>query len=531
MKAVTAEQMRRLERESEGLGVSLGQLMENAGLQVAREVWEGLGKRGGAEVVALIGPGNNGGDGLVAARHLASWGAKVAAYLVLPRRPEDPLVAQAQARGVEVVEAAGDDGLTVLHSLLSTADLVLDAVLGTGRRRPLEGVVAEVFRLVARVRSQRPSLRLVALDLPSGLDPDTGEVDPLTPYADVTITLGFPKVGLFLFPGAERVGRLEVVDIGIPEHLAEDFPLDVLDARWARQALPPRPMSAHKGTFGRVLAVVGSVNYIGAAYLACLGAARVGAGYVTLATPASVHPILAGKLTEVTHLPLPEAVSGVFSPDAVAAVRRALGQVEVLLIGCGLGQSPAAEALVRHLLLGDPPVTTPVVLDADALNILARQEGWWQEVRAPAVLTPHPGEMARLLDTPIEEVEQARLTTAQEAARRWGVTVVLKGPFTVIASPEGNLRLSPFANPALATAGTGDVLAGVIAGLMAQGLHPFTAASLGVFLHGAAGEVLRHEVGDAGTLAGDLLPLLPRVIRAIKEGAPLPGVPRGPRAL
>ncbi|MFN3975122.1 MAG: NAD(P)H-hydrate dehydratase [Dehalococcoidia bacterium] len=523
MKVVTAEQMRRLEQQSEALGVSLDTLMENAGLQVARVAWETVGERRGAEVVALIGPGNNGGDGLVAARHLASWGAKVTAYLLVPRPPADPKLALALQQGVEAVEAPGDEQLATLRALLSSAHLVVDAVLGTGKRRPFEGIFAEVFTLVAQISPQRPAPRLLALDLPSGLDADTGAVDPLTPYADITVTLGFPKLGLFLFPGAERVGHLEVVDIGIPEHLAEDVPLDLLDARWARQAFPPRPLSAHKGTFGRVLAVVGSQRYIGAAYLACMGAARVGAGYVTLAAPSGIHPILASKLTEVTHLPLPEAASGVFSPDAVRELRRALGQFEVLLMGCGLGQSPAAEALLRHLLLGETPPNTPLVLDADALNILAHQEGWWEKVRAPAVLTPHPGEMARLLDTTIEEVERNRLHTAQQAARRWGVTVVLKGPFTVVASPEGNLRLSPFANPALATAGTGDVLAGAIAGLMAQGMHPFDAASLGVFLHGAAGEVLRAEAGDAGTLAGDLLPLLPRVIKALKAGTPLPG--------
>ncbi|MCS7207170.1 MAG: NAD(P)H-hydrate dehydratase [Dehalococcoidia bacterium] len=514
--------MRRLERQAEALGITRDTLMENAGLRVAEKVWTMLGKRPGAEVLALIGPGNNGGDGLVAARHLASWGAKVTAYLILPRSPEDAKLTAARQRGVEVVEAPSDEELRTLRTLLARADLVLDAILGIGRRRPFEGLFAEVLDVTVCAQRERPEVRLVALDLPSGLDADTGAVDTHTPYADLTLTLGFPKVGLFRFPGAERVGRLEVVDIGIPEHLAEDIALDLLDARWARHTLPPRPLSAHKGTFGRVLAVVGSPRYIGAAYLACMGAARVGAGYVTLAAPTSIHPILAAKLTEVTHLPLPEAASGVFSPEAVRELRRSASQFEVLLIGCGLGQTPAAEALLRHLLLSETPLHIPMLLDADALNILARQERWWEKLRAPAVLTPHPGEMARLLDSTVEEVEQDRLGTAREASQRWGVTVVLKGPFTVIASPEGNVRLSPFANPALATAGTGDVLAGAIAGLMAQGLHPFDAASLGVFLHGLAGEVARQEIGDAGTIAGDLLPLLPRVIKGLKAGHHLP---------
>ncbi|MBI4234058.1 MAG: NAD(P)H-hydrate dehydratase, partial [Chloroflexi bacterium] len=332
-------------------------------------------------------------------------------------------------------------------------------------------------------------------------------------------TLGCPKLGLFRFPGAERVGRLVVVDIGIPPHLTSDGPLEMISDDWVRQALPPRPLGAHKGSFGRVLVVAGSRNYIGAAYLACTGAGRVGTGLVTLATLASLLPVVASKLTEATYLPLPESIPGIFTPEAARLLRQAAPGYDAVLVGCGLGQDPAAEALVRNAILAEAAPNTPMVLDADALNLLARIPDWWEQVKGPAVLTPHPAELSRLLGRSVRDIEENRLGVAREAAEAWGVVVVLKGAFTVVASPQGRARISPFANPGLATAGTGDVLAGAIAGLQAQGMVPFDAACAGVFLHGAAGELVRQELGDTGTLASDLLGSLPKAIKRIKEGA------------
>jgi NAD(P)H-hydrate epimerase len=362
----------------------------------------------------------------------------------------------------------------------------------------------------------------VAVDVPTGLNSDTGAVDPLTVAADHTVTLGFSKVGLHTYPGARYAGRVQVVDIGIPPALTADLPYELMTASGVRALLPARPPDANKGTFGRVLVVAGSENYVGAAHLAAAGAYRVGAGLVTLACPRSLHPVIASGLTEATYLPLPEEEGGL-ARRAADLVLRAVEGYEVLLVGCGLGQRGATQSFVRALLfslVGEPSPARPaggpaVVVDADGLNALARTPGWWQELKAPAIVTPHPGEMSRLSGRPIPEIQADRLGCAVNCAREWGKTVVLKGAHTVVAAPDGRASLSPFANPALASGGTGDVLAGALAGFLAQGLSPFEAAICGVYVHAAAGEDSRRELGDAGPIAGDLLPLLPCAIKAL----------------
>jgi NAD(P)H-hydrate epimerase len=310
---------------------------------------------------------------------------------------------------------------------------------------------------------------------------------------------------------------LEVVDIGIPASLAEDVPQELITSNWVRGALPKRPLDSHKGTFGRVLVVAGSVSYIGAAYLACQGAARVGAGLVTLAIPRSLQPILAAKLTEATYLPLPEE-EGALSPAASDVILSEASGYQALLVGCGLGQGPDVALLLRQTLLTARYPGVPMVLDADALNIMSRTPEWWLRLRGEAVLTPHPGEMSRLTGKTTEGINTARLSTARERAIQWSKSVVLKGAYTVISSPQGQIRISPFANPGLASGGTGDVLAGAVAGLLAQGLSTFDAASCAVYLHGAAGEQARREMGDTGMVASDLLPRLPLAIKQVKEG-------------
>ena len=366
-------------------------------------------------------------------------------------------------------------------------------------------------------KKRRPALQVIALDLPSGLDADTGTVDPACLHVDNTITLGFPKVGLFNSPGADRAGKISVVDIGIPDYLVAEVPSEVITNEWARSVLPNRPYTANKGTFGRVLVVAGSINYIGAAYLACNGAMRVGAGLVTLATAASLQPILASKLTEVTYLPLPESQSGIISSKAGRLILQELDNYDVLLVGCGLGQSQSVTGLLKTILLRPKPANISVVLDADALNILAKNPNWWQQLTDNAILTPHPGEMSRLSGISIEEVQSDRVGITKDRAQEWQKTVVLKGAYTVIAGPGGQTKISMIANPGLASAGTGDVLTGVIAGLLAQGLAPFEAAACGVYLHGEAGERVRARLGDAGMIASDLLAELPIIIKQLKE--------------
>ncbi len=517
MKIVTAEQMRQIDQECGSIGLPTSVLMENAGKAVAEEVRRILGAIDKQRLLILIGPGNNGGDGLVAARHLHDWGAGVSLYLFGQRPPEDPNLEPVRQRGITCVEAAQGENLDGLDDLLSSATAVIDALFGTGKSRPLGESLGQALDRVSKAKERQPGLRIIALDLPSGLNADSGAVDPACLYADNTITLGFPKPGLFNPPGIDRAGKITVADIGIPSYLAEQATSELITDGWARSVLPKRPLGANKGSFGRVLVVAGSINYIGAAYLACSGAIRVGAGLVTLATATSLQPILASKLTEVTYLPLPESSPGIVSPQAVRLIHQELSHCDVLLLGCGLGQSQSAIRFIKSTLFRLKSAPLPLVLDADALNTLAQTPNWWQQLAGDAILTPHPGEMARLAGVSIDEVQSDRVGIAKKAAMEWHKTIVLKGACTVIVSPDGQSMISPIANPGLASAGTGDVLTGVIAGLVAQGLTLFDAAACGVHLHGEAGEMVKNIIGDAGMIATDLLPALPLVIKQLKE--------------
>jgi len=518
VKILTITQMHRLEESCAKIGLTTDVLMENAGKAVAEEVRRILGNIDQQHILFLIGPGNNGGDGLVAARHLHEWGVRVTIYLLGQRPEDDQKLRLVQERGITCIDAIEDATMKRLDELLASANGIIDAVFGTGLTRQFGGLIATVLGRINRAKKERPGWHIIALDLPSGLNADTGAVDPSCLYADYTITLGFPKPGLFKHPGSERVGKMTVVDIGMPAHLVEEASEEYITDEWVKSVLPERPLQANKGSFGWVLVVAGSINYIGAAYLACSGAIRVGAGLVTLATATSLQPILASKLTEVTYLPLPEFRPGIISAEAAKLLLQQLDKFNVLLIGCGLGQSQSAVRLVRSILIGGGRQALPsLVVDADALNILANTPRWWTKLTTDAILTPHPGEMARLAGMTVEEVQTDRMGVAKDLATKWNKTIALKGANTVIASPEGKVKTSPIANPGLASAGTGDVLTGAIAGLVAQGLSLFDAAACGVYLHAEAGEMVKARLGDAGMIASDLLPELPQVIKRIKE--------------
>ena len=554
--------MRAIEDRSEQAGVSTDTLMENAGLAVARTARRMAGPLTGVPIVVLVGSGNNGADGLVAARHLQRWGARVTAYLCRERAEPDPKLEAARNVGVEVATASDDPALDHLRHLLGSAHLVIDAMLGTGRARPIEGVFKDILEALSSTRNDARAAKLLALDLPTGLDCDTADADPACVAADVTVALGYPKRGHLAFPGAAYVGRLDVAGIGIPHGLDADVHLSLLTPDWARAALPNRPGDSHKGTFGRTMIVAGSRSFLGAAHLAAASAARVGAGLVTIAIPASLVSSVAPSAIEPTFLPLPESNDGVVSADAADLILDAVSNYSALLIGCGLGQADDTRAMVERLLLLSGADLPPTVADADGLNTLARIPDWPARWPTNAILTPHPGEMARLVNnsnqhipsplrerarvrvsprhasssqqtsSPLRESDtphipsplreragvrvSSRLDLALTAARDWRKTVVLKGAYTVVAHPDGSAHVSPFANPGLATAGTGDVLAGAIAGLLSQGLETETAASLGVYLHGLAGESVRDRLGDTGMIASDLLPALPTVIRDLR---------------
>ncbi len=541
MKITTTEQMREIERAADAQGLAYATMMENAGRAVAQEMQHRLATES-KKVLVLVGPGNNGGDGLVAARHLHDSGAEVRLYLWKGKRDDDANFRQTQDRAIPFVTAEEDRQLKELKGMLSSTDIVLDALLGTGASRPIEGTLKEVLDALREVRSRPDDVRpsLVAVDVPTGVDCDSGAVDPATVAADLTVTLALPKRGFFAFPASDYLGELVVSDIGVPDALTDGLGLELAESRWIRAILPERPRHANKGTFGKALLVAGSPHYTGAAYLASAAATRVGAGLVTLCLAENLHPILASKLTEVTFVLLPHDL-GVLVPQAARLVENRLADYDALLVGPGLGTEDPTVEFVHRLLGTQAPDTRrhigfvtsedeksgetkgagpfpPVVVDADGLNALAGLDRWWESLPAQSVLTPHPGEMARLLDCSIADVEADRLATAQQAARDWQQVVVLKGAHSVIAAPDERVAISPFANPGLATAGTGDVLAGSIVGFLAQGLAPYEAAVAGVYVHGAAGDLATASLGDAGTVAGDLLPLLPRVLKELHRG-------------
>ena len=516
MKIVTAAQMVAIERASERAGVGTDVLMENAGLAVAQSARDLVGAAG-VRIAVLVGPGNNGADGLVAARHLRRWGAEVVCFLVTGRLRSDPKLDLAIEYGVQIIDAAATE---IVERILSWSDLVIDAILGTGRSRPLEDNVLEIMLCLATTRKALKPPRLLALDLPTGLNADTGDVDVNSVPCDITLALGYPKAGLLNFPGAEHAGELRVLDIGIPSGLKEEaaIQLESLDGNWVARHLPKRPLDAHKGTFGHVLVVAGSRNFVGAAYLAAQASVRAGAGLTTLASPESVYRIAAAKCTEPIHLPLLEDKEGRVSSRAAQILRNESRQYTNVLVGCGLGLSGGTVQFVEDLLFhqdGSRISELPTLVDADGLNNLACIENWAQRPRGPLVLTPHPGEMATLTELPTKEIQEDRVAVVKEYAVRWNVTLVLKGANTVIGQPDGTVRVASFANPGLATGGTGDVLSGVIAGLMAQGLEPAAAANCGVYLHGDAGREMTLALGNIGTAASDLLPQIPSALRRL----------------
>ena len=517
MKLVTVEEMRALERAAIEAGSSEAQLMEEAGLATAQEAWMLLGTLEGRLLVVLAGPGNNGGDGLVAARHLHDWGADVTTYLPKPRRPDTNLE-ELRQREARVIDAEEDPGGEQLRRLLEDADLVVDALLGVGKARPLEegDQLTATLEALGAVRSGPRPPKVLAVDLPSGVDADTGAVDPHTVPADMSVTFGLPKVGMYQAPASAVVGQVQVIDIGIPKEAMAGAQLELMTSRWARTAIPERPEGANKGTFGRLLVAGGSARYRGAPGLAATAAYRAGAGLVTIACPEPVIASIAPALAEATWLPQAAAHDGGLPGEAGLALRPEWSAFSAAVIGPGLGNTEGTRAFVWAVL---EDVTADLdgraVLDADALNAIATMGDAAERVPANAVMTPHPGEMARLLGSTVAEVQGDRTAAVREAAGRFGCTVVLKGAHTAVANAGGEVRLSPFANPLMASAGTGDVLAGMAGAYLARGMAPFDAAALAVYLHAAVGEALRAELGDGGLLARELADRLPGVVREL----------------
>jgi len=540
MKLVTVPEMRAIEQEADTNGLTYEKMMENAGYNLSREVLKlayAQEEEEEIQVLGLVGPGNNGGDTLVALARLAEKGWTARAYLVHRKLTGDAQVKRLEEADGEIYLAEKDDGFQQLQAFLENADIVLDGVLGTGFKLPLKDEIGEVLAAVQGIVAEMewpPSI--IAVDCPSGVDCDTGQAAAQTVPADATVTMAAVKQGLLKLPAYDLGGELRVVSIGRLDDLKtwQAVKNEVADEGLVLPILPARPTDAHKGTFGTVLIAAGSVNYTGAALLAGKAAYRIGAGLVTLAVPASLHGALAGQFPEATWVLLPHEM-GVIASGAADVLIKNLERATALLIGPGLGLEDTTRDFIANLLDGasekpahgrmgfvqnpgaktDPkPVSLPpLVFDADGLKLLAKLPDWPKLLPAPAILTPHPGEMSVLTGLATDEIQKDRLTVARKFAQEWGHVVVLKGAFTIIAAPDGRTTTIPVATPALARAGTGDVLAGLITGLRAQGVDAYDAARAGAWIHAQAGLTAAGFQGStAAVMAGDVLEAIPDIL-------------------
>lgn len=509
MVLVTAHQMKLLDQRTiEELGLPGLVLMENA----ARGAVQVLLKEypGARSIAVFCGKGNNGGDGLAMARYFQNSGLSVQVFLAGNRKDLKGDAAHqlqlADLLSVPITEVTDSPNSDLKNELAGT-DLVVDALLGTGLENEVRGIFRDLILMINGLPIPK-----AAVDIPSGLSSDTGLPLGLCIEADLTVTFGLPKVGQVLFPGSRFVGRLFVIDIGIPPSFWPPLPerSELLEARRLAPWLPQRDPQGHKGTYGHVYLLAGSRGKTGAAALACLGALRAGAGLVTLGTPESLNPIMEVKLTEAMTEPLPEGEPGHLGISALDQVLLSLKGKKGLGLGPGLSTSAGTRDLIRAVIENTKDL--PLVIDADGLNILAESKEILPLLAGRAVLTPHPGEMARLSGRSIQEIQDHRIQSARDFSREFGLIVVLKGARTVIAEPGGTVYLNPVAHSVLAAGGTGDILTGLILGLISQGLSLIQSACLGVFLHGQAGVSLALEKGERGLLASELLERIPNLL-------------------
>lgn len=516
MRVLNATEMREADRRTiDGIGVPSRVLMENAGRAVVRVMEREIPDLVAGSIAVVCGKGANGGDGLVVLRELAGRGYRARAW-VLARFEE--LVGDARAN----LEAARATGLSVEQvpeemawqqalAEIAPSDVVVDAIFGTGLARPPQGLPQRAIRDLNGLRAVR-----VAIDLPSGISSDSGVVPGEAVRADLTVALAAPKVGHLLPPACFHVGKLEVVDIGIPQEVLQESRslLETIELESLRGLLKPRAPDAHKGDFGHLLLVASSVGKTGAALMAGEAALRCGVGLVTIACPRSVLPIVAGGAPEIMTEPLPETSEGTLALTAAPRLSRLLTGKTALTVGPGLGRHGETSSLVKNLLA---EATLPVLVDADGLNAVALDLASIPKGRRLA-LTPHPGEMGRLLGTGSAEVERDRLGAARRLAAEREVHVVLKGYRSLVAEPSGRVHINLTGNPGMATGGTGDVLSGMAGAFLAQGLELSAALRLAVHLHGLAGDLAAAEVGQTALVATDLIRKLPECLRRV--GAP-----------
>lgn len=513
MKVVTSEEMREIDKVAiEQYGISSAVLMERAGLSVALKVKELLPYK---KILILCGSGNNGGDGLVAARNLHNWGFKVNVLMFAKKNILSPDCNKQY-------QIAKDMGIKIeFRNSIEKGDLhdavVIDAIFGTGLSRPIDESLTDVFTFINN--SESP---VISVDIPSGISSDTGTILGGAIKADYTVTFGLPKRGHFLYPGAEYTGRLFVEDIGFPARLLSSDKLNVelINKENISHLIPQRHACSHKGDYGHVLVVAGSSGKTGAALMTAKACLRSGSGLVTLAVPESLMDVFQGRVTEEMTLPLPDEGSGMISSKAIDAILNFAAQkVDVIAIGPGIGVSHDTEKVVTELIQRS---TIPLVIDADGINSIARGQKTedrrqiLKKAKAPIILTPHPGEMARLLQncrtvalSHCRTFEKDRINTAMSFSKENGVYLVLKGAPTIVAEPDGNVFINTTGNPGMATAGSGDVLTGIIAAMLGQKLSAVDASLFGVYIHGLAGDIAASRYGEHSLIASDVINFLP----------------------
>ena len=504
MRVLNAAQMRDADRQTiDDIGIPSMVLMENAGRQVVAALeaaYDDLTDRGAA---VLCGPGSNGGDGFVVARTLHQRGVEVSVFVIgtmAAIKGDARLNAEILGRlGLAAVEISDEQTWDLHFSEISQCDLIVDAIFGTGLKSPLSGMLETVAKDV-----NASGIPVIAVDLPSGLSADESKPIGECIRAAITVTLAAPKIPLVLPPGEAEAGNVVVADIGIPPEIIDNLAgprLDLLTRESMREIVQPRESDSHKGDYGHVLIVAGSRGKTGAAHLAAIGALRSGAGLVSLATPKSSQPIVAAMGAEYMTLPLEETPEGRVHPDSLQSILDF--EADVIAVGPGLGMGPDVTVFVQDLV---EKGESPLVLDADALNALASDPDRLQSRAGsrPIIITPHPGEMARLANTPVDEVQASRVDVARDFAVQHQIYVVLKGYRTLIATPDGKVFINPLGNPGMATGGTGDVLAGVLAAWLAQLLDAEAACKIAVYLHALAGDLTEADEGEVAMTAGDL---------------------------
>lgn len=520
-KIVTVEEMRAIEKEADLAGLSYEEMMENAGRGLSEIISVAYSHNINKSICALVGSGNNGGDALVCIEYLAKMGWKTSVYQVRPRPEGDRLLARVRRLNCPVYSSVNDQDLQILAELLVSHSFLLDGVLGTGITLPIRGRVAECLGFVKNyIQEGGEMLHVVAVDCPSGVDCDTGGAANEVIPAELTVTMAAVKQGLLCFPAANYTGKLRVVNIG---NLSQTSTWNKIKRTTTNynsviKLLPPRPRNAHKGTFGTALIIAGSSSYTGAVLLAGKAALKSGVGLVQMGVPETLHRALSGHIPDVIWELLPQE-DGFISQNAVKNVLECLPKASAWLIGPGMGIKNTTSRFIVGLLESEDRLLRklPVVADADGLKLIGRIPGWYKKLHTPSILTPHPGEMALLTNLTIQEVQSNRLLIAEKYSHMWGHVVILKGAYTIVASPDGRTVVVPIATPALAKAGTGDVLAGLVVGFLAQGLPPFDAAVAGAWIHAAAGLKMETHIGMIAASASDLVDEVGEILREMDK--------------